>query len=288
MKRGLKVLIIVLVILVVLAVAILLVKHFTTNEVNNELTGNSISYDNADAIATMDVVIVRVDDTYLEVINKDDPNDVMRANIPDDDINEYKQNQEVRVYYNGMINEMYPGSFDKVSKIEILKDNSDVTIPEKALKLFYSSRNNVSVSNINVTQTGISFEIKDTNEYKYEYTNTYTLFKKNPEAEQVKAPSMPIVTGNTTSSYEGSGIPLWEEASKVSDVNSEDTVTSENIAEDTVRKICDWTNIYGKLESGEYDFSLTVEGFYIRIKFTVNEMEKFQMLLLILCNKVSE
>ena len=271
MKRGLKVLIIVLVILVVLAVAILLVKHFTTNEVNNELTGNSISYDNADAIATMDVVIVRVDDTYLEVINKDDPNDVLRANIPDDDINEYKQNQEVRVYYNGMINEMYPGSFDKVSKIEILKDNSDVTIPEKALKLFYSSRNNVSVSNINVTQTGISFEIKDTNEYKYEYTNTYTLFKKNPEAEQVKAPSMPIVTGNTTSSYEGSGIPLWEEASKVSDVNSEDTVTSENIAEDTVRKICDWTNIYGKLESGEYDFSLTVEGFYIRIKFTVNE-----------------
>ena len=271
MKRGLKVLIIVLVILVVVAVAILLVKHFTTNEVNNELTGNSISYDNADAIATMDVVIVRVDDTYLEVINKDDPNDVMRANIPDDDTNEYKQNQEVRVYYNGMINEMYPGSFDKVSKIEILKDNSDVTIPEKALKLFYSSRNNVSVSNLNVTQTGISFEIKDTNEYKYEYTNTYTLFKKNPEAEQVKAPSMPIVTGNTTSSYEGSGIPLWEEASKVSDVNSEDTVTSENIAEDTVRKICDWTNIYGKLESGEYDFSLTVEGFYIRIKFTVNE-----------------
>ena len=271
MKRGLKVLIIVLVILVVVAVAILLVKHFTTNEVNNELTGNSISYDNADAIATMDVVIVRVDDTYLEVINKDDPNDVMRANIPDDDTNEYKQNQEVRVYYNGMINEMYPGSFDKVSKIEILKDNSDVTIPEKALKIFYRSRNNVSVSNINVTQTGISFEIKDTNEYKYEYTNTYTLFKKNPEAEQVKAPSMPIVTGNTTSSYEGSGIPLWEEASKVSDVNSEDTVTSENIAEDTVRKICDWTNIYGKLESGEYDFSLTVEGFYIRIKFTVNE-----------------
>ena len=143
MKRGLKVLIIVLVILVVVAVAILLVKHFTTNEVNNELTGNSISYDNADAIATMDVVIVRVDDTYLEVINKDDPNDVMRANIPDDDTNEYKQNQEVRVYYNGMINEMYPGSFDKVSKIEILKDNSDVTIPEKALKIFYRSRNNV-------------------------------------------------------------------------------------------------------------------------------------------------
>lgn len=271
MKRGLKVLIIVLVILVVVAVAILLVKHFTTNEVNNELTGNSISYDNADAIATMDVVIVRVDDTYLEVINKDDPNDVMRVSIPDDDTNEYKQNQEVRVYYNGMINEMYPGSFDKVSKIEILKEDSDVIIPEKALKLFYSSRNNVSVSNINVTQTGISFEIKDTNEYKYEYTNTYTLFKKNPEAEQVKAPSMPIVTGNTTSSYEGSGIPLWEEASKVSDVNSEDTVTSENIAEDTLRKICDWTNIYGKLESGEYDFSLTVEGFYIRIKFTVNE-----------------
>lgn len=199
MKRGLKILIVILVILVVVAVAILLVKHFTTNEVNNELTGNSISYDNADAIATMDVVIVRVEDTYLGLINKDDPNDIMTASIPDDDTNEYKQNQEVRVYYNGIINESYPGSFGKVSKIEILKEDSDVTIPEKALKLFYSSRNNVSVSNINVTQTGVSFEIKDTNEYKYEYTNTYTLFKKNPEAEKVEAPSMPIVTGNTTS-----------------------------------------------------------------------------------------
>ena len=271
MKRGLKVLIIILVILVVVAVAILLVKHFTTNEVNNELTGNSISYDNADAIATMDVVIVRVDDTYLGVINKDDPNDIMTASIPADDTNEYKQNQEVRVYYNGMINEMYPGSFAKVSKIEILKEDSDVTIPEKALKLFYSSCVNVSVSNINVTQTGISFEIKDSNEHKYEYTNTYTLFKKNPEAEQVEAPSMPIVTGNTTSSYEGSGSPLWEEATKVSDVKSEDTVTSENIAEDTVRKTCDWTNIYGKLESGEYKFLLTAESFGVGIQFSISE-----------------
>lgn len=271
MKRGLKILIIILVILAVVAVTILLVNHFTTKKVSNELTGNSISYDNTDAIATMDVVIVRVYDTYLGVINKDDPNDIMTASIPADDTNEYKQNQEARVYYNGMINEMYPGSFAKVSKIEILKEDSDITIPEKALKLFYSSRNNVVVSNINVTQTGISFEIKDTNEYKYEYTNTYTLFKKNPEAEQVEAPSMPIVTGNTTSSYEGSGIPLWKEATKVSNVKSEDTVTSENIAEDTVRKTCDWTNIYGKLESGEYDFSLNAEEFFIRIKFTVNE-----------------
>lgn len=274
MKRGLKVLIIILVILVVVAIAILLVKHFTTNEVNNELTGNSVSYDNADAIATMDVVIVRVDDTYLGVINKDDPNDIMTASIPDDDTNEYKQNQEVRVYYNGMINEMYPGSFAKVSKIEILKEDSGITIPEKALKLFYSSCVNVSVSNINLTQTGISFEIKDTNEYKYEYTNTYTLLKKNPEAEQVEAPNMPIVTGNTTSSYEGSGIPLWEEASKVSDVKSEDTVISENIAEDTVRKTCDWTNIYGKLESGEYQFLLTAESFGLGIQFSISENGK--------------
>ena len=271
MKRGLKVLIIILVILVVVAIAILLVKHFTTNEVSNELTGNSISYDNADAIATMDVVIAKVDDKSLGVINKDDPNDILTASIPEGDTNEYKQNQEVRVYFDGIINESYPGSFGKVSKIEILKESSEVTIPEKVLKYFYSSRDNVSVSNINVTQTGISFEIKDTNELKYEYTNTYALYKKNPKAEQVETPSMPIVTGNTTSSYEGSGIPLWVEATKVSDAQSEDTVTSENVSEDNVRKTCDWTNIYGKLESGEYDFSLTSERFYIRIKFSINE-----------------
>ena len=271
MKRGVKILIIVLLVLVVVAIAVLLVKHFTTNEVSNELTGNSISYDNADAIATMDVVIAKVDDKSLGVINKDDPNDILTASIPEGDTNEYKQNQEVRVYFDGTINESYPGSFGKVSKIEILKESSEVTIPEKVLKYFYSSRDNVSVSNINVTQTGISFEIKDTNELKYEYTNTYALYKKNPKAEQVETPSMPIVTGNTTSSYEGSGIPLWVEATKVSDAQSEDTVTSENVSEDNVRKTCDWTNIYGKLESGEYDFSLTSERFYIRIKFSINE-----------------
>lgn len=271
MKRGLKILIIILVILAVVAVTILLVNHFTTKKVSNELTGNSISYDNTDAIATMDVVIVRVYDTYLGVVEKDDTTGLMRVSIPTGDTNEYKQNQEIRVYFDGIINESYLGSFGKIFNIEILKENSDITIPEKALKYFYSSRNNVSVSNINVTQTGISFEIKDTNEYKYEYTNKYTLFKKNPEAEQVEAPDMPIVTGNTTSSYEGSGIPLWEEASKFSTVNSEETVISEDITEDTVRKTCDWTNIYGKLASGEYDFSLTAEEFFIRIKFTVNE-----------------
>ena len=274
MKRGLKILIIILVILAVVAVTILLVNHFTTKKVSNELTGNSISYDNIDAIATMDVVIVRVYDTYLGVVEKDDTTGLMRVSIPTGDTNEYKQNQEIRIYFDGIINESYPNlcyicSNEKT--IQILKENSDVTIPEKALKYFYSSRDNVLVSNINVTQTGISFEIKDTNEYKYEYTNKYTLFKKNPEAEQVEAPDMPIVTGNTTSSYEGSGIPLWEEASKFSTVNSEETVISEDITEDTVRKTCDWTNIYGKLASGEYDFSLTAEEFFIRIKFTVNE-----------------
>ncbi len=72
MKRGLKILIIILVILAVVAVTILLVNHFTTKKVSNELTGNSISYDNIDAIATMDVVIVRVYDTYLGVVEKDD------------------------------------------------------------------------------------------------------------------------------------------------------------------------------------------------------------------------
>lgn len=271
MKRGLKILIIILIILVVVAVAVLLVRHFTTNEASNELTGNSISYDNKDAIATMDVVIAKVEDRYLGVINKDEPNDIMTADIPDGDTNKYKQNQEIRVYYNGEILESYPGSFSNVSKIEILKETSEVTVPEKVLKYFYSSRVNVSVYNINVTQTGISFEIKDTNDLKYEYTNTYALYKKNPEAGQTKAPSMPTVTGNTTPSYEGSGIPLWKEATKVSDIQSEDTVTSENVSEDTVRKTCDWTNIYGKLESGEYDFSLTAERFYIRIKFSINE-----------------
>lgn len=272
MKKWLKVVIIILVILVVALLAFFIINRYTEqNEANNDIQDSSIQYNNIDEIAVMDVVIVKVNERYLGVVNKDNPDDIMTVGIPDNDTNEYKQNQEIRVLYTGGIDESYPSSPHKVSQIEILKENSDIEIPEKVLKYFYSSRNNVEVSNIRVTQTGIDFEIKDTNDLKYEYKNTYTIYKKNERTEQVESPNIPVVTGNSTSSYEGSGKPLWEEVTKVSEVKSEATVTAENVDNNTVGKICDWTNLYGKLEDGEYEFVMPADGFYIRIAFSINE-----------------
>ena len=46
----------------------------------------------------------------------------------------FKQGQEILIYYNGTIMTSYPAQLGKVEKIEIIKEKSDVEIPEKYLK----------------------------------------------------------------------------------------------------------------------------------------------------------
>ena len=74
---------------------------------------------------------------------------------------------------------------EKIEKIEVVKDKGDVDIPYSALRYCFSSRDNVEVSVDELTKSGISFIINDKNEYKYEYDNEYSIFKKNKEAENL-------------------------------------------------------------------------------------------------------
>lgn len=65
---------------------------------------------------------------------------------------------------------------------------------------------------------------------------------------------------------------IWEEVPKLSNIPSEDTglFTVDN-TENIIKKKYDWTNLYGKLEDGEYEFVLSASQFAITIKFTINE-----------------
>ena len=45
----------------------------------------------------------------------------------------------------------------------------------------------------------------------------------------------------------------WEEVPKISEIGSDTTEKIENIDENTIRKVYDWTNLYGELNSGEYE-----------------------------------
>ena len=169
----------------------------------------------------------------------------------------------------------YPEQPSNVEKIEIVNEESNVVIPDDVLRYCYSSKNNVQVSIEDFTKTGLSITIKDTNEYKYDYSkNEYKINKKNKEAENITVDTNQIIpaTENSTSSYNpGETTSLWEEAPKISD---EDTiVTSNQIDDNTVEKICDWTNTYEDLGEGEYEFVLSVGdlGFSnIKISFNIN------------------
>lgn len=70
----------------------------------------------------------------------------------------------------------------------------------------------------------------------------------------------------------GTGLEyIWEEVPKLSNISSEDTgVFSEDSKEKIIKKKYDWTNLYGKLENGEYEFILSASQFTIRIGFNIN------------------
>lgn len=64
----------------------------------------------------------------------------------------------------------------------------------------------------------------------------------------------------------------WEDVSKVSEIEIDTTERIEKIDENTIKKIYDWTNLYGELDSGEYEFLLSGDKLTeIKIYFSINE-----------------
>lgn len=191
----------------------------------------------------------------------------------------FKPNQEVLIYFDGMVAESYPAQIHNVGKIKIIKEKSDVEISEEVLRYFYSSKDNVSVSINKLTNTEISYTLKDTNEIPYEYQKGFKINKKNKQAENVPTIDENRIipgTNNTTSAYLGPQEPvvLWKEVPRISQVNSETIGVYEKIDKDTTKITYNWESLYGKLEQGEYEFVVYNTQWLslsVRIGFTIDE-----------------
>jgi len=189
----------------------------------------------------------------------------------------FKQGQEVLIYFDGMIAESYPAQIHKVGKIKILKEKSDVAIPENILRYYNSSRANVTASISEFNLDEISLTIKDMNEYKYNYASDYSIYRKIKNKDYTGVGYMiGEKTKNSTPAYIGPGPEyIWEEVDKVSNtLIKKDTITSENIEKDKLKNTYNFSKIYGNLGSGEYYFILSVGdlGFScIRIDFIIKE-----------------
>lgn len=123
-------------------------------------------------------VVVKANEKYLYVMAVEDES-LLSVSFSNEGNVAFKQGQEIDIYYDGVIVTTYPGQIDRVDKIKIVKQKSDIEIPEYMLKYAYSSRKNVAVTIEEFTKKGISFNIIDTNELPYNYPLEYTIYKRN-------------------------------------------------------------------------------------------------------------
>lgn len=177
------------------------------------------------------------------------------VSIPENNKLQFKQGQEILIYFNdyAIIEQTYPANIGKedIEKIRIIKEKSNVKIPREKLGRIYNSGENVLITIDELSPTEISITINDTNEFKREYShsNSYRVSKKGSN---------------------GSYNELVRKNNIRTDVKS---VIGNNGA---IRNTYNWENIYGKLESGEYQFTTATSDCYMNIfiKFTIDENGK--------------
>ena len=155
---GISLLVILIVAIILFAVGYIIIKNY---------------------METIKAVVVKVNDNSMLVMGiTDNLSGLMSVGFTDEGNIGYKQGQEISFKYNGSITDMYPQSLDKVDKIKITKEKSDVEIPESILRYCYSSRDNVNVIISELTSKGMSITIEDTNEYPYNLFENYIIRKK--------------------------------------------------------------------------------------------------------------
>lgn len=163
MKKGIKILCIILGIIIVFGLIFLTVYY-------NKTKNNSI--------ATMSAIVVKVNENSLGVMNIENTDELLTVGYADEGNIGFKQGQEILIYYDGMVLASFPAQIYNVGKIEIVKEESETAIPEKVLRYYYSSRDNVTVSISELTKAGITLTITDKNEIPYSYSNNYIIYKK--------------------------------------------------------------------------------------------------------------
>lgn len=216
--------------------------------------------------STINAVVVEVHEKGMTVMDFEDGNSLITVGFTDEGNIGFKQGQEISIRYSGTIMESYPAQLGNVEKIEIVKEQSDVVIPDSILRFCYSTKENVEVQVTELTNHGITLTVIDTNEIPYNYGRQYTIAKEvKNEAYTGVGEWIGENTDNSIAGYTGTGLEyIWEEVDKVSNLSWEETQveTSQNDQEAVAfeRKI-DWTSLYGNLEERNISIHFNGRGF---------------------------
>ena len=242
----------------------------------------------SNAVATLSAVVMEVHESGLSVMEikeGESSYDLYTVSFAQEGNIGFKQGQEVLIYFDGIVAESFPAQIFNVSKIEITKEETDITIPDDVIRYYNNTTDNVKVDISELATTGVKITITDTNELPYEYSNNYVIYEKvKNENYTGKGYQIGEDTENSTSGYTGTGLEyIWEEMEKKSNAKIEDTIKdltynlpnmTENEHYTVIGKQIDWTEIYGELADGEYRLMFSNEGsFPINIEFEVKEGE---------------
>lgn len=235
----------------------------TTQDETNSSTSNNIGDFNSES-STMKAVIVQVNENNLMVMPINNDISLAIVSFAEEGNIGFKQGQEVLIDYDGFIDCTYPAGISHVSKIEIIKEKSSITIPDKLLK----STNLVTISIEEITNTRLTITIIDKNEKPYDYPDHYQIKKKVKNKDYTgKGKKVGEDTETTISGFTGTGPEYIYEEINNRDESKIQVVTNTTTGE--TKQTIDWTNEYGQLGSGEYVIESSGGELNISIKFAI-------------------
>lgn len=158
----------------------------------------------------------------------------------------------------------------------------------------FNNSSNVSFMINEFTNKGITLTITDKNKRPYKYNDDYTIYKKvksEPQTmkshssgnlKQYKPQAMKQVTISATSippklpsQPQEAVYNKLEELKKISQITSQETLKfDKKLSSNIIMKKYDWSNMYGKLEKGNYElrFNIKQRGLYfVNIYFSIDE-----------------
>ena len=204
-----------MILLIVFILAINVIIYFVKQNVRNE---DGLVIKNAmDEVSKMKAVVVAVNDNYMTVMKKKEST-TMKVYYAEEGNIGFKQGQEVEIKYRGITPESN----------SIIKEKSNIEIPDRILRNIDYSKDKVSVTVKNMTNMGITYQIIDNNTIPYKYGNGlgYKILKKvrNNEKEE-----------------------CYMEVEK-EDVSSKDTIMISKDENNIFEREYNWEKLYGKLD----------------------------------------
>ncbi len=297
MERFLKIFLAIIIIGVLILIGLGMRQIIQTITRSNDLGLDNILSNLENTPKTIKAVVVKVNDKSLMVISiaNEEVGEIYTCSFAKEGNIGFKMGQEILIHYDGTIFATYPGSFSNVEKIEVVKEKSEIEIPEKYLRYCYSSFDNVSIVINDFNNSGMTFTITDSNKYKYDYSKEYVITKKNKEIEeenkkieernknaleqQLEQEKAKNQEGkNYTTGFTPPETPkeVWEEVPKISNIKSENTGSYSEVG-NTYTRNYDWANLYGQLGEGEYKFRTKINEIIsktIEINFTIDKNGK--------------